>query len=70
LVIILFMMQASKKIPFEEDWCLQLVRGLYIVSNVAILGLYLYVKTQIDKKKGKQDHGPDTSHMTNLGLQT
>ncbi|GAB7343781.1 hypothetical protein MBLNU457_1755t1 [Dothideomycetes sp. NU457] len=51
LVIILFMMQASKKIPFEEDWCLQLVRGLYITSNLIILGLYLYVKAQIDKKK-------------------
>jgi len=54
LVIILFMMQVSKKIPFEEEWCLQAIRALYIVSNVLIAGLYFYVKMQIDKKKGEQ----------------
>lgn len=64
------MMQASKKIPFEEDWCLQLVRGLYIVSNLAILGLYLYTKAQIDKKKGKDDREPESNHKTDLRPQT
>ena len=59
------MMQASKKIPFEEEWCLQLVRGLYIVSNVLIAGLYIYVKMQIDKKKGKPGHHISPSKKTN-----
>lgn len=53
LVIILVMMQASKKIPFEDENVLWGVRGLYILSNVIIFGVYMYVKMQIDKKRGK-----------------
>ncbi|EGP84972.1 uncharacterized protein MYCGRDRAFT_46537 [Zymoseptoria tritici IPO323] len=45
------MMQASKKIPFEDPMVLMGVRGLYIFSNVLILGIYLYVKAQIDRKR-------------------
>lgn len=55
LVIILVMMQASKKIPFEDENVLMGVRGLYILSNVIIFGVYMYVKMQIDKKRGKDD---------------
>ncbi|CZT21731.1 probable PHO88 (involved in phosphate transport) [Ramularia collo-cygni] len=51
LVIILVMMQASKKIPFEDDNVLMGVRGLYILSNLIIFGVYMYVKMQIDKKR-------------------
>jgi hypothetical protein len=51
-VIILVMMQASKKIPFEDENVLWGVRGLYIFSNILILGVYLYTKAQIDKKRG------------------
>jgi len=51
ILIILFMMQASKKIPFENEMVLNGVRGLYILSNVIIVGVYLYCKMQIDKKK-------------------
>ncbi|KAL9530585.1 SRP-independent targeting protein [Sphaerulina musiva] len=51
LVIILVMMQASKKIPFEDPQVLMGVRGLYIVSNIIIFAVYMYTKMQIDKKK-------------------
>ena len=47
------MMQASKKIPFDDPNVLNGVRALYIVSNLIIAGVYIYVKMQIDKKKGK-----------------
>lgn len=46
------MMQVSKKIPFDDPDVLLMVRGLYIVSNVLILGIYFYTQTQITKKKG------------------
>lgn len=49
------MMQASKKIPWEEEWVLNGVRIMYVVSNLLIAGIYLYTKMQIDKKKGKAD---------------
>lgn len=52
LVVILVMMQVSKKIPFDNPTVLLSVRTLYIASNIFILGLYLYVRSQINKKKG------------------
>ncbi|KKZ62316.1 hypothetical protein EMCG_00390 [[Emmonsia] crescens] len=51
LVVILVMMQVSKKIPFDNPTVLLSVRTLYIASNIFILGLYLYVRSQINKKK-------------------
>lgn len=51
LVIILVMMQVSKKIPFDDPSVLNAVRALYVISNVLIAGIYFYVKLQIDKKK-------------------
>lgn len=56
LVIILVMMQVSKKIPFDDPSVLNAVRALYVVSNVLIAGIYFYVKLQIDKKKGTRTH--------------
>ena len=56
LIIILVMMQASKKIPFEDPMTLNLVRTLYVVSNLIIAGVYLYTKMQIDKKRGTFHH--------------
>ncbi|ODQ63673.1 inorganic phosphate transport PHO88 [Nadsonia fulvescens var. elongata DSM 6958] len=50
LVIMLVMMQVSKKIPFEDPTVLLLVRGAYILSNVLIFGLYFYTKSLIMKK--------------------
>lgn len=52
VVIILGMMQVSKKVPFEDPNVLNAVRGLYILSNLIIMGIYYYIKLQIDKKKG------------------
>lgn len=46
------MMQVSKKVPFDDPDVLLLVRGLYILSNVIILSLYLYTQAQITKKNG------------------
>lgn len=52
-MIILGMMQVSKKIPFEDPQVLLGVRAMYIVSNLIILAIYLYIQQQINKKKGE-----------------
>ena len=46
------MMQVSKKIPFEDPQVLLGVRAFYILSNILILGIYFYIQTKINKKKG------------------
>lgn len=46
------MMQVAKKVPFDDPNVLNLCRALYAFSNLVILGVYLYLKTAIDKKKG------------------
>jgi len=51
LVIVLGMMQLSKKIPFDDPQVLMGIRILYVVSNLFIFGIYFYVQTQISKKK-------------------
>lgn len=48
------MMQVSKRIPFDDPNVLNIVRAVYVVSNIIIASVYFYVKTQIDKKKGTQ----------------
>ncbi len=53
LVIILGMMQVSKKIPFDDPQVLMYVRILYIATNIVIAGVYLYLQLQINKKKGE-----------------
>jgi len=45
-------MQISKKVPFDNPDVLNAVRALYVVSNIVILGIYLYVQAQINKKNG------------------
>lgn len=52
-MIILGMMQVTKKIPFEDENVLNLVRAIYIGSNLIIAGIYFYIQLQINKKKGK-----------------
>jgi hypothetical protein len=52
LVIILGVMQVSKKIPFDDPMVLNGCRAAYVVSNLIILGIYLYIKSVVDKKKG------------------
>jgi len=45
-------MQISKKVPFDNPLVLNAVRGLYIVSNLIIAGIYLFVQQKINKKNG------------------
>lgn len=52
VVIILGMIQVAKKVPFDDPNVLNAVRGLYILSNVIIMGIFYYIKLQVDKKKG------------------
>ncbi len=51
------MMQVSKKIPFDDPQVLLGVRILYIVTNIIIAGVYLYLQTKINAKKGKHPSG-------------
>lgn len=51
IVIILGMMQVSKRVPFDNPDVLNGVRALYIASNLIIAALYVYVQLQINKKK-------------------
>ncbi|POR35250.1 Inorganic phosphate transport protein PHO88 [Tolypocladium paradoxum] len=51
LIIILGMMQVSKRIPFDDPTVLMGVRGVYIASNVLIALVYLFIQTQVNKKK-------------------
>ena len=46
------MMQVSKKIPFEDPQVLMGVRALYVLSNLIIVGIYLYMQNKINKKRG------------------
>lgn len=46
------MMQVSKKVPFDDPNVLNGIRGLYTLSNVIIVGIYVYVGMKIDSKKG------------------
>jgi len=57
LIIILGVMQVAKKIPFDDPFTLNLCRAAYALSNILILGIYLYIKAAIDKKKGKPTPG-------------
>ncbi|KAL7794209.1 inorganic phosphate transporter Pho88 [Trichoderma ceciliae] len=51
LMIILGMMQVTKKIPFEDENVLNIVRAVYIGSNILIAALYFYIQLQVNKKK-------------------
>jgi hypothetical protein len=51
ILIILAMMQVSKRIPFENPDVLNGVRALYVASNLIIAAIYIYVQAQINKKK-------------------
>lgn len=57
------MMQASKKVPFDDPNVLNGVRALYIVSNLIIAGVYVYVQMKINKKRGMRP--PRAPHPTN-----
>jgi hypothetical protein len=46
------MMQVAKRIPFDNPDVLNMCRAAYILSNLIIFGITLYIKTIVDKKKG------------------
>lgn len=50
LVIMLGMNQLAKKIPFEDENVLNGARAAYVLSNLIILGIYLYVRSVVTKK--------------------
>ncbi|KAI6778972.1 Inorganic phosphate transport protein-like protein [Emericellopsis cladophorae] len=52
LIIMLGMMQVSKKIPFDDPQVLTMVRGAYLASNLIIALIYIYVQLQVNKKNG------------------
>lgn len=52
MVIILGMIQVAKKIPFEDPNVLNMARAGYVLSNLIILGISLYIMSCINKKKG------------------
>lgn len=52
-MIILGMMQVSKKIPFDDPQVLMSIRGLYVFSNLIIAVVYLVLQSRINSKKGK-----------------
>lgn len=60
IVIILGMIQVAKKVPFEDPNVLNAVRALYAISNLIILGVYYYIKLQIDRKKGEHTMSLDS----------
>lgn len=60
------MMQVSKKIPFEDPQVLMAVRVLYVVSNVLIIGMYLYAQQKINKKKGMRFAIRETSFQKSI----
>ena len=52
LIIMLGMMQVSKRIPFEDPTWLNGIRIAYVLSNVIIVGIYLLVGNKIKAKNG------------------
>lgn len=52
------MMQLAKKVPFDNPDVLMAVRAMYILSNVIIIGLYLFTQSKISAKKGMDVPGP------------
>lgn len=55
MVIILGMMQVSKKVPFDNPDVLTGVRVLYVVSNLIMFAIYFYIGMQIKNKKGEHN---------------
>lgn len=51
LAIILGMMQVSKQVPFDDPQVLLGVRGFYIISNLIIAAIYLFIQQKINSKK-------------------
>lgn len=52
LAVILGLMQVAKRIPFDDPNTLNLVRLGYILSNVIIAAVYLYIGVLVKRKNG------------------
>jgi hypothetical protein len=39
-------------VPFDDPFVLNVVRAVYLASNVIIAALYFYTQLKINKKKG------------------
>ena len=61
------MMQVSKKIPFDDPNVLNMCRVGYVLSNLIILGMTLYIKFVVDKKKGMSASSLSCSGAPGLG---
>lgn len=62
------MMQVSKRIPLEDPNVLNIVRAVYVLSNVIIISVYAYVHFLINKKKGMLHLAGNPSSETNLSV--
>lgn len=60
LVVIVAMMQVSKRIPFEDPTWLNGLRLVYVLSNIVIVGIYVLVWQKIKAKNGACGRRPST----------
>lgn len=65
LAIILGMFQVAKRIPFDDPNVLNICRAIYVISNLFIVGMYWYIGSKIDGKKG-MPASPPLSGSRNL----
>lgn len=70
MAVILVMMQLAKKIPFENPEILMMVRGLYVLSNLIILSIYLFTQKKINTKKGTRPSSLSLRLLQNPILRT
>lgn len=63
IVIILGMMQVSKRVPFDDPNVLNIVRAVYLLSNLIIAGLYIVSQIKINKTKGMLGHHSNLSQV-------
>lgn len=56
-------MQVSKRVPLDDPNVLNLVRGIYILSNIIIVSVYAYTQYLINKKKGMCLHSMRTTRI-------
>ena len=53
IVIMLGLTQVAKNLPFDDSQVLMGIRGLYLLSNLIITGIYLYLRMKINYNKGQ-----------------
>jgi hypothetical protein len=53
LILVLSMIPISKKIDFNDPVVLNGCRAAYLISNLLIAGIYMYIQSSINKKNDK-----------------